>query len=61
MEILCTRPTCPNPRNFFPDLDDPNTLKTSQQRYCTSCGMELILGGRYLPVQLLGQGGFGAA
>ncbi|MDB9314272.1 protein kinase [Spirulina sp. CS-785/01] len=61
MEIICTRPTCPNPRNLFPDLDDPNTLKTSQQRYCTSCGMELILGGRYLPVQLLGQGGFGAA
>lgn len=61
MEILCTRPSCPSPRNFFDDLDDESTLKTAQQKYCTSCGMPLILGGRYLPSKLLGQGGFGAA
>lgn len=60
MEILCTRPSCGS-RNHFPDLDDPNTLKTTQQKFCTQCGMPLILGGRYLPVKLLGQGGFGAA
>lgn len=61
MEILCTRPGCPHPQNVFVDLDNPATLKTAQQKYCTSCGMPLILGGRYIPSRLLGQGGFGAA
>ncbi|AFY75667.1 MAG: serine/threonine protein kinase [Hydrococcus sp. C42_A2020_068] len=61
MEILCTRPGCPRPKNLFADLDDPSTLKSVQQKYCTSCGMPLILGGHYIPVRLLGQGGFGAA
>lgn len=60
MEILCTRPTC-GASNHFPDLDDPQTLKTTQQKYCTTCGMPLILGGRYIPTKLLGKGGFGAA
>ncbi|MGB0564353.1 MAG: protein kinase domain-containing protein [Spirulinaceae cyanobacterium] len=60
MEILCTRPTC-GASNHFPDLDDPQSLKTTQQKYCTQCGMPLILGGRYIPIQLLGKGGFGAA
>ncbi|MEM9088218.1 MAG: serine/threonine-protein kinase [Cyanobacteria bacterium P01_F01_bin.53] len=31
------------------------------QRYCSSCGMALFLGGRYLPESFLGQGGFGTA
>lgn len=61
MEILCTRPGCSSPRNFFADLDERSTLSTAQQKYCTSCGMPLILGGRYLPSKLLGRGGFGAA
>jgi serine/threonine protein kinase len=61
MEIHCTRPGCPRPQNSFSDLDDSSTLKTTQQKYCTSCGMPLILAGRYLPMQLLGKGGFGAA
>lgn len=61
MEILCTRPDCPRPRNFFSDLDDVTRLKTIQGKYCTSCGMPLILAGRYLPLRLLGRGGFGAA
>jgi serine/threonine-protein kinase len=60
MEILCTRPSCGS-SNHFADLDDANTLKTTQQKFCTHCGMPLILGGRYLPTKLLGQGGFGAA
>ena len=61
MEILCTRTGCPRPVNSFADLDDTNILKTVQQKFCTSCGMPLILIGRYLPVKLLGKGGFGAA
>ncbi|HEY9641879.1 MAG TPA: serine/threonine-protein kinase [Coleofasciculaceae cyanobacterium] len=61
MEIYCTRPGCPHPLNPFPDLDDRNTLKSSRQRFCTSCGMELMLKERYIPLKLLGRGGFGAA
>jgi serine/threonine-protein kinase len=61
MKVLCTRPYCSNPLNNFPELDDSSHLKTTQQKYCTSCGMYLILGGRYLTLKLLGKGGFGAA
>ncbi len=60
MDILCTRPGCDR-LNSFPDLDNRNTLQTAQQKFCTSCGMPLILAGRYLTIKLLGQGGFGAA
>jgi serine/threonine-protein kinase len=61
MEVYCTRPGCPRPINHFPDLNDNATLKTVQQKYCTTCGMPLILVGRYIPIKLLGKGGFGAA
>lgn len=61
MEVICTRPHCPRPRNQCPDLDDSNRLTSIEQKYCITCGMPLILGGRYLPERLLGQGGFGAA
>ena len=61
MEIYCTRPGCPRPQNLFADLDDKMTLQTAQQKFCTACGMPLILVGRYLPSKLLGKGGFGAA
>ncbi len=61
MEIYCTRPQCPRPQNNFVDLDNNATLRTAQQKYCTACGMPLILAGRYLPIKLLGRGGFGAA
>jgi serine/threonine-protein kinase len=60
MDILCTRPGCDR-LNSFPDLNNRNTLQTAQQKFCTRCGMPLILAQRYLPVKLLGQGGFGAA
>ncbi|NCR40425.1 MAG: serine/threonine protein kinase [Microcystis aeruginosa W13-11] len=61
MEVICTRPHCPRPRNQCLDLDDSNRLTSIEQKYCVTCGMPLILGGRYLPERLLGQGGFGAA
>ena len=61
MEVYCTRPGCPRPQNYFADLDNSSTLRTVEQKYCTCCGMPLILQGRYLPCRLLGQGGFGAA
>lgn len=61
MEVYCTRPRCPRPKNYFADLDDVTTLKTTQQKYCATCGMPLILDGRYMSVKLLGRGGFAAA
>lgn len=61
MELYCTRPGCPRPVNLFSDLDDLATLKRATQKYCTTCGMPLILRDRYLPTKLLGQGGFGVA
>ncbi len=61
MEIVCTRPACPRPVNQLTDLDTPGTLATAQQKFCTACGMPLILSGRYLPEKLLGKGGFGSA
>ncbi|NEP10137.1 MAG: serine/threonine protein kinase [Symploca sp. SIO2C1] len=61
MEIYCTRPGCSRPHNLFADLDDKATLQTAQQKFCTACGMPLILLGRYLPSKLLGKGGFGTA
>jgi serine/threonine protein kinase len=61
MEIICTRPGCTNPLNFFGDLDSEAKIRTVQQRYCKTCGMPLILADRYLPDKLLGKGGFGAA
>jgi serine/threonine protein kinase len=61
MEIICTRPSCVKPRNFFSDLDTEAKIRTVQQRYCSACGMPLLLADRYLPSKLLGEGGFGAA
>ncbi len=61
MEVYCTRPRCPRPQNLFADLADPQKLRTSPQKYCTTCGMPLILRERYIPTKLLGRGGFGAA
>jgi len=61
MEIYCTRPNCPRPKNHFADLDNITTLKTTQQKYCITCGMALLLDGRYVPTQILGKGGFGSA
>jgi serine/threonine protein kinase len=61
MEIICTRPSCPKPINSFSDLDTEAKIRTVQQRYCSACGMPLLLADRYIPSKLLGEGGFGAA
>lgn len=61
MDIYCTRPRCEQPVNSFADLDNSQLLKTVHQRHCVNCGMPLILDGRYLPTQLLQQGGLGVA
>ena len=61
MKVHCTRPSCPRPENYFADLDDTTALKTTQQKYCITCGMPLLLDGRYVPIELLGRGGFGTA
>jgi serine/threonine protein kinase len=64
MDLHCTRPNCSRPVNTFPDLDianNPASVKSATQKYCSTCGMQLILVERYLPLRLLGQGGFGAA
>jgi serine/threonine protein kinase len=61
MDIICTRPRCSHPQNSDPSLDNLANLKKIQQKYCNSCGMPLILADRYLPIKLLGEGGFGRA
>jgi tRNA A-37 threonylcarbamoyl transferase component Bud32 len=61
MELYCTRPSCPKPQNVFPSLDEPEALKTVKQQFCMTCGMPLILEGRYLTTKILGEGGFGTA
>lgn len=61
MELYCTRPGCHQPQNTFADLDDAAALKAVKQKYCMTCGMPLLLEGRYLTINLLGEGGFGAA
>jgi serine/threonine protein kinase len=61
MELYCTRPSCPKPRNLFPALNQPEVLRTVKQQFCTACGMPLILEGRYLATKILGAGGFGTA
>ncbi len=60
LDICCTRPSCPKPINSFPELDDASVLKNILQQYCVTCGMPLILDGRYIPIKKLRQGGFGA-
>lgn len=61
MEVICTRPSCIQPRNFLNDLDSEAKILAMEQRYCASCGMPLLLADRYLPSKPLKQGGFSAA
>ncbi|MBW4570748.1 MAG: ABC transporter substrate-binding protein [Tolypothrix carrinoi HA7290-LM1] len=57
MKIYCTNPNCRYPENEVPD--EFRNLRNHQQRYCSSCGMTLILKTRYLPLEQIGWGGFG--
>ncbi|MDG2990634.1 serine/threonine protein kinase [Candidatus Synechococcus calcipolaris G9] len=61
MLVHCTHPTCDQPRNALPELDDPEERRSISQRFCTTCGMPLILKGHYVAEKLIGQGSFGAA
>ncbi len=61
MDIYCTRPNCPRPINSFSSLDDSSVLKNVTQKYCATCGMPLILDGRYIPSKGLKRGGLGTA
>ncbi|MEY3333387.1 MAG: hypothetical protein RLZZ176_1687, partial [Cyanobacteriota bacterium] len=61
MEVYCSPPHCQRPKNHFINLDNIKILKTVPQKFCTTCGMPLILRDRYLPIKLLAVGGFGAA
>ena len=44
---FCINPQCPKPNNSNTHL------------FCTGCGSELLIDGRYRVLELLGQGGFG--
>ncbi|MDA0268518.1 MAG: protein kinase [Cyanobacteria bacterium] len=44
---LCLNPHCPAPEN------------SAQAQRCQGCGAKLVLGDRFRPIKLLGQGGFG--
>ena len=58
IEVYCTRPDCADPINFI----SPERLFTNgfiRQRTCSHCQMPLILEGRFLPIDLIGEGGFG--
>jgi serine/threonine protein kinase len=61
MKLYCTRPNCSRPVNEFADLDDESKMRSCQQKYCITCGMPLFLQNRYVPIDLLDSGGFGAA
>lgn len=57
IEVYCTRPDCRNPINYI-----PQTLLISgsiPRLSCNCCQMPLILIGHFLPIQLIGNGGFG--
>ncbi|MBW4511619.1 MAG: ABC transporter substrate-binding protein [Scytonematopsis contorta HA4267-MV1] len=61
IDVYCTRPGCEDPANIIPaDSLTPGSVK---QRFCSCCGMPLILRARFLPLRLLlpdeEQGGFG--
>jgi serine/threonine protein kinase len=59
MEIYCTRPNCKTPINYLESFESLSKQSAPPQRFCSSCGMKLVLGGRYIPLQPIGSGAFG--
>jgi serine/threonine protein kinase len=59
MEIYCTRPNCKTPINYLESLESLSKQSAPPQRFCSSCGMKLVLGGRYIPLQPIAAGAFG--
>jgi hypothetical protein len=58
-QVYCTRPGCQSAINFIPE----EFLTPGVKRFCSCCGMPLILRESFLPLRLLvpdeEQGGFG--
>ncbi|MUG99660.1 ABC transporter substrate-binding protein [Scytonema sp. UIC 10036] len=58
-QVYCTRPSCDSPTNIVPE----EFLAPGSRRFCSCCGMPLILGERFVTLRLLvpheEQGGFG--
>jgi serine/threonine protein kinase len=57
MEVYCTRPSCTKPENTIPD--EYITERSGKEIRCANCGMPLILPGNFIPLEKLGNGGFG--
>ncbi len=60
-QVYCTRPSCQHPTNII--SEESLISGAIKQRFCSCCGMPLILERRFLPLQLLipdeERGGFG--
>ncbi|MCS6782870.1 MAG: protein kinase [Gloeomargarita sp. SKYBB_i_bin120] len=55
IDAFCTRPVCPQPQHTLHAVSREALLELP----CPTCGMPLVLLGRYVPQRLLAQGGFG--
>ena len=58
MKVYCTRPRQQHEAAHLTEIPDENLLMGSNYS-CEICGMPLILKDRYVPIEQLGQGGFG--
>ncbi|WP_062292444.1 protein kinase domain-containing protein [Nostoc piscinale] len=56
MKVYCTNPNCRTPEN---DLPDEFRYAKGKQKFCSNCGMRLVLKTRYLALEQIGSGGFG--
>ncbi|MBE9004477.1 ABC transporter substrate-binding protein [Fortiea sp. LEGE XX443] len=56
MRVYCTNPNCHTPEN---DIADKFLPAKGKQKFCSNCGMRLVLRTRYIPLEQIGSGGFG--
>ncbi|MBU7586068.1 MAG: ABC transporter substrate-binding protein [Nostoc sp. TH1S01] len=56
MKVYCTNPNCRTPENEIPD---EFRYANGKQKFCSNCGMRLVLKTRYLALEQIGSGGFG--